>query len=385
MSESKSAGKVINVMTIGMDAKKQAIFRMAFKMYAVEQYRLLEDAPDERANLAIIDMDCVGAQNLWDEFRAKHPELPAVIVTVSPEADAPAPVLSKPVRMDALFPLLRKVLHSPRGDRGNAVARETVPASEAGRMRTAAVTTPVPPSPTQVPEPRNAVQPQALPEISAPRAEIRTYKLPSMIELFDAKTGLLHALRETRSNREPAVLRIEGHDAIIVLPSQDIALLLQDVEVLRKACEAGTFVEVRGFAPADVPRQAASQSLMSLLWQVSLWTSRGRLMSGIGPDMPLRLRHWPNLTRLAPIPDAMRVAALWTRHPVSLRLTVKMLNVPPEHVFDFLAAAASVGILETPRAGGAAVPPPEPPPMPAAASAAQGGLLSRLLRKIVRL
>ena len=109
-------------------------------------------------------------------------------------------------------------------------------------------------------------------------------------------------------------------------------------------------------------------------------------MEGMLPDMTLHLRHWPNLTRLAPVPEAMRIAAFWVRTPVNLRLTVRMLNVAPHHVFDFLAATYAIGILDVPETGAApVVEPPIPQPPPTAEQKARGGLLSRLLRKVVGL
>jgi hypothetical protein len=107
-------------------------------------------------------------------------------------------------------------------------------------------------------------------------------------------------------------------------------------------------------------------------------------MDGIQADTPVRLRHWPNLTRLAPTPDAMRIAALWVRFPINLRLTVRMLNVEPARAFDFLAASHSIGVLDV-RESGAEVVALAPQPPVTAEEKERGGLLSRLLRKVVRL
>lgn len=194
-------------------------------------------------------------------------------------------------------------------------------------------------------------------------------------------------LREIKVKRSPSMVKIDGNDFVMVLPAQDNAILLRDPGLLRQACESSSgMVTVRPLTPQDIPPRAAPQSLTSLLWQISLWTSRGRLIEGIQPDMPLQLRHWPNLTRLAPVPEAMRIAAFWVRTPVNLRLTVRMLNVAPHHVFDFLAATYAIGILDVPETGAApVVEPPIPQPPPTAEQKARGGLLSRLLRKVVGL
>jgi hypothetical protein len=175
-------------------------------------------------------------------------------------------------------------------------------------------------------------------------------------------------------------------DAIVVLPSQDKALLLTDLSVLQSVCESGGAVLSRHLTPSEIPSRSVPHSLTGLLWQTAIWSSRGRLMLGVSLDVPLRLKHWPNLTRLAAIPNAMRIAALWGRHPVNLRMTVKMLNVSASHIFDFLAAANATGIVDVHSIS--AVVAEQVPVVDEPQSVEQkvrGGLLSRLLRKVVGL
>lgn len=366
MNEPTPTGKVISVLTVGMDGRKQAIFRMAFKTHTLQRYQLIEDAPGTTPDIAIVDMDVVDARSLWEKFRAAHPDLPAVIATATPSPDAPAPVLAKPIRMETLFPLLRQTLagqaHPPR---------QATPAPEAAK-----------PPPAQPPTPSAAQAPAPGP-IGA-GAGHQLHQLPATIDYFDPRGGLLGVLQEIRRHRTPSVISIGGRPAIIALPNQDSALLLQELSAIRQACDdSATAVSARPLTQADRPQRAIPHSFISLLWQVALWTSRGRLMEGVQPQTPVRLRHWPNLTRLAPIPEAIRIAAFWVRSPVNLRLSVRMLNIPPRHIFDFLAACHSIGVLEIHESGAelAAVPPrPEAPVR--AEQKERGGLLSRLLRRV---
>jgi hypothetical protein len=181
---------------------------------------------------------------------------------------------------------------------------------------------------------------------------------------------------------------IGGEDAFIILPGQDSALLLRDMAAIQQACHLDQVrITARLLAPTDSLPPAEKHNFTGLLWQTALWTSRGRLMLGVNPEAPVRLKQWPNLTRLAPTPSAMRIAALWVRFPTSLRLTVKMLNVSPTHIFDFLAAAHGLGILEVQESRVEApveTPSAEVAP-PTTEQKARGGLLSRLLRKVAGL
>jgi hypothetical protein len=104
-------------------------------------------------------------------------------------------------------------------------------------------------------------------------------------------------------------------------------------------------------AYTNEPLPTVSQEIrpQTLAWQLAIWTCQGRLMRGISADTPIRLRFWPNLTRLAPIPEAMRITAFLTRTPVNLKLITRLLKVPPEHLFNYLAAAYGIGILDIPN------------------------------------
>lgn len=81
----------------------------------------------------------------------------------------------------------------------------------------------------------------------------------------------------------------------------------------------------------------------AFLWKLALYTYRGWLPEGININKPVYLKYWPNLTRLEPTPDAMRIASLLSRQPVALAFIVRILNIPQKHVFNFYAAANATG------------------------------------------
>jgi hypothetical protein len=55
------------------------------------------------------------------------------------------------------------------------------------------------------------------------------------------------------------------------------------------------------------------------------------------------LKHWPNLTRLQTTPNAVRIAALFTRYPTSVSLAWHLLKIPQTELFDFYSAAHAAG------------------------------------------
>ncbi|MFO1425555.1 MAG: hypothetical protein U1F11_00995 [Steroidobacteraceae bacterium] len=81
----------------------------------------------------------------------------------------------------------------------------------------------------------------------------------------------------------------------------------------------------------------------SLLWQSALFSARGRLPEGTPLDEPVVMRCWPNMTRMALFPHAMRIAAVWADGPRSLLETARLLRIPQRHVFAFYSAAHALG------------------------------------------
>lgn len=394
MKGEKSMEKLIRVLLIGMDPRKQATFRMAFQMHSSQLFRAVEDG---EAELAIVDFDALDAMSVWEGFRAQHPDLPALIVTTVPPANPPAPVLLKPIRVETLLPSLRQLLSS----KAPASQEASRPKDEAAPRQTAA-TRPATRPAARIPAPPATSQPiqlaQARSTPSSPAKPPVRHAWPERLERFDPRVGLLGTLRQIKRRQTQRIVSIDGSKALIVLPDQDRVLLLQSENALQEACASpSASVTSQPLEPDDWV-EAESMSLTALIWQVSLWTSRGRLPEGFPELSPVRLRHWPNLTRLAPLPNGLRLAAFWTRSPVNLQLTQKMLNVPAQEMFDFLASVHSIGILELPKAAA------KPGQTPSThtretASKAQvvdmpqnhpakkrfGGMLSRLLKKVAGL
>lgn len=402
--------KTIHVLTVGMDRRKQAMFRMAFEMHTLHRYQLLENIAHAAPALAIVDFDTPDAPALWDDFRGQHPELPALIVTTTPPRSAPAPVLLKPIRLETLFPRLRQLLAGEVITTDIEAPRSVVAASASPAPHTEVPAAPAPLAASDIqaasdaaPEPpfdqNNGISLEAAAPIRVPVSQ-----WPKRVERFDPRVGLLGALLKLKRTQAAGVISIAGMQAIIVIPNQDRALLSQPESALREACASPTTLIASRPLTQDDQLDAKSVSLTGLLWQVASWTSRGRLLAGFPEQGSVHLRYWPNLTRLAPFPNGLRIAAFWVRSPTTLPLTLRMLHIPPEEMLDFLAAAYSIGILEIPKAESrptakilaeaqAAVSQrPEPIAHHAAEAASmqdipkpRGGLLSRLLRKVAGL
>ena len=68
-------------------------------------------------------------------------------------------------------------------------------------------------------------------------------------------------------------------------------------------------------------------------------------MNEFDVNQPIMLRSWPNITRLAYIPDAMRLSAFLTKAPINLPMIYKMMRVELTDLLNFVAACQVTGLL----------------------------------------
>ena len=383
----------IFVRTVGMDSRKEAVFRMAFKMYTRRSYRLLEAQESRDPALAIIDVDGPEGMNLAHRLRQEHPQLRILITSITPDATSGFPALQKPVRMETLFPALEALLQGG-GQESAPAAAPTPPAADQGKTTTATVTpirpelsgrTAAIPEPPAVTFPPPPAQPAAAPHPAVPILR------PEDVRPFDPEHGLLGLLLMVRRDQVPAVI-VEGAQRVILKidPIADQVLSLVDDETLKTLAQnPDQRLQARAPSSADIPANTPVRhlTLQALLWQVGAWTANGRLINRLQPNTPVQLKHWPNLTRLSMLPEALRLAAFLARSPASPVLVVKMLRVAPADLFNFLAASESLGLLRYSPVGGteARAVTPAVEPGKQEIPTARRGFLGRLLARIAGL
>ncbi|OYV79098.1 MAG: histidine kinase [Acidithiobacillus ferrivorans] len=381
----------IFVRTVGMDSRKEAVFRMAFKMYTRRSYRLLEAQESRDPTLAIIDVDGPEGMNLAHRFRQEHPQLRILITSITPDATSGFPALQKPVRMETLFPALEALLQGGAQESAPAAA-PTPPVAGQGKTTTATVT-PIRPElsgrTAAIPEAPAVTSPPAQPA-AAPHPAAPILR-PEDVRHFDPEQGLLGLLLMVRRDQVPTVI-VEGAQRIILKidPIADQVLSLVDDETLKTLAQnPAQRLQARAPSSADIPANTPVRhlTLQALLWQVGAWTANGRLINRLQPNTPVQLKHWPNLTRLSMLPEALRLAAFLARSPASPVLVVKMLRVAPADLFNFLAASESLGLLRYNPIGSTEAKAVTPPAEPAKQEipTARRGLLGRLLARIAGL
>ncbi|MBL8398287.1 MAG: hypothetical protein JNL84_09125 [Candidatus Accumulibacter sp.] len=134
----------------------------------------------------------------------------------------------------------------------------------------------------------------------------------------------------------------------------------------------------------DPPGTELAWATEDMLWNVAAWAARGRLPVGTDPYRPVRLKAWPNFTRVFVPPHALRIAALWVRGYASPIDIATRLGIPQRYVFSFYTAAQFAGLINFEPLSLAANRPAPPPATPVVApSAKRPSLLARILKKLI--
>ena len=83
-----------------------------------------------------------------------------------------------------------------------------------------------------------------------------------------------------------------------------------------------------------------------LLWSLSLWSAKGRLPDAVSAESLIKIKNWPNFTRLDIPPHALEIVALWFHQETSISATATRLDVPYRAVYSVFSACYALGLIE---------------------------------------
>lgn len=298
--------KTIRIMLRDMSEQQEAVFRMAFKMHNTTNYQILDSDSDETPDLVLVDTDTVEGIETWKTLKIKYPDTP-VAMFCSQELSVTTPYLAKPVKFDTLFPILRSL-------------------AQGGNVFDASV---------QKAEVQDGTQNSS----EGRKATIRR---------FNPNKGLLGALKFASQGHQDIAVLHEGKPVLIVFPSIQRVLLTVNAHELEGLCKNDNLSVVCKVVP-DNPqwKEKAKVTIMSCLWQMAIWTAQGRLIYPMTPQTIFTLKRWPNLTRLAPVPESMRLSAFLIKTSVNLNILYKVMPLEMPDILNYLAATSVTGFLAT--------------------------------------
>ncbi|WP_239363860.1 alpha-glucan phosphorylase [Snodgrassella communis] len=332
MNNSIPKVKTAYVLLVNVDDRQTAMLRMAFKMYNSVNYQLIQPEDNVQPELILVDGDTADGEAVWQKVKKKYPD--AVVVFFGRNSPSfTVPYLMKPIRFDTLFQHLRNL------QQGNGV---WLADNKAGAQQEAVSEKTVSNTTQQDHNAADHLQ-QAV-----------------TVVRFQTNGTLLGMVQKLAKQKEDTAILFENKPVLIVFPSVEKVLLAVESDALQQLCMQ-TDVEWQTKAvPASAPtaqlHDKAKLTLQSCIWQLSIWTARGRLIDPITPDTVIKLKAWPNMTRMAYLPESMRLSAFLVRTPVALNTLYKLLPVSLEDVLNYIAATYSIGslIIEQPLTHSAA-------------------------------
>ena len=170
------------------------------------------------------------------------------------------------------------------------------------------------------------------------------------VETFDAGDYVLGLLKRAVANGQNISIQLDA--------SSELELLSVHGEYFSRIPDRKRFfttaarafkVRILSNDEADELRRNGrfGRNIDELMWLAAHYASAGRLLKECRPDDVIHLKHWPNLSRLPHTVTTMRLAALFSRYPTSLKVATMMLKVPETEVYQFYSAAFSSGLAVT--------------------------------------
>jgi hypothetical protein len=198
------------------------------------------------------------------------------------------------------------------------------------------------------------------------------------VDYFNPDEYLLNTLRRATANGQDLYIEVDGIGELLMLSNRgEYFAFVTDMAAFLTTPPDRCKLTILGENDQRIPgEEIIGRNIDELMWEAAFHASKGRLMEGCYRDDVVELLHWPNLSRLSHTPQAMRIAALLTRHPTSIYFAMRLLKVTPEEMYQFYSAA---------RASGIARPINRQPEEPKLEPHRNQTLLSSLLSKIARL
>jgi len=365
--------KPLKVAALGMQQRTYSTLQLFFNGPCQRNYILVEE---KQADITIIDMDGYHASRVFEFHKREYPNRPAILVSLSDKQAKDEFYVRKPIQLSALTTALTEAT-----TKINKIAYYSNPSEPPvvnnviQQPPTLAKTTNKSDAPQEIKIPANHNSGHTAEIIATPellealnhttQAEILPFPLtevkynphnPTLMSKLQIDTdqyllGYFQQAYKIATN-EQRNMRLEG-------PWRPIIILHETKEMLVGTNHRHLFaIAAMPFPPEEVSisyveddeneitnDNRSIEAIEPFLWKLAIRTSRGRVPKGTDFNLPIRLLRWPNFTRTTATPHAMRIAALWTKQPMSLLNTAEALAIPLNFVFLFYSATIALGLV----------------------------------------
>lgn len=169
-----------------------------------------------------------------------------------------------------------------------------------------------------------------------------------------------------------------SHGTVLLIhgPSKCVYTQADSVSLEKLAQQSGEALVAQKMGESDFMHAAKGMPLTRLhdvIWLAERYGARGQLLPGHSLDIPVRLKVWPKFNNRHVQPANLKLAALLSKHPITLRALAASSDVPLSQVIDFYNASVAFEVIEKQESAPQITPP---------KSAKSGGLLSRIAMRL---
>ncbi len=357
----------IKVAVFGMDDRAYNGIAVLLKHTGKDTYHLV---PAHEQQVAIVDLDGVGSERMWLEIRRKFSG-PVVTLSVQEKALRNSIWVQKPINKQSLLDALAKARGMAGFNQSTTSAKTSAPTTQKTTTPTVHAAHPVPPAVERqahsVPEEKSA-------KTGANQAATQIKRQASIHECcggltdedyqnanrrnllyFERSESLLgifdDAIELMKRSQQPVLVAGLGQPLFFLPGNKCVHSELKPnyLRPLSTMQRSNLPIKITVLDDAQVAINGSADAhltpLDTFIWQVALWSARGRVPQSIPIDQPVKLKHWPNLTRLADVPGTMQMSALWVRQPTSMMAMARQLGLPYRFVFSFYTACLALDLI----------------------------------------
>lgn len=353
---------IVNIALLGMSEKTSTTFNYFIRKQAYHHVKL---SKAEQADVYITDFDNETGISDWHTY-CRSTNKPSIILSVENPNKPNTIWIKKPVISSALLsaiPKLTQLSLNPKktsSDAKQRLIKAAEPISVGNERKTS---TGYKRQFADDFSPNLSLSKEEIIESCGSREDI-TLDDPNYprVATYNEKTSLLNSLKQAieLAAEKQAVIYLEGLPfEIAVIPNEGRISVDLNNRHLRHICAMPLSVmprlkvaklsvkDYRSTFPIAVKHMPSNEEV---IWQIALWSARGRLTQAVNPQAKLSLPAWPNFTRLQITPYAIQIAALWTQHSMTVDEVSSSLQVPQRYVYAIASASHAIGLLREEKA-----------------------------------
>ena len=367
--------KPVRIAALGMERRTYNTLQLFFRGQCKNSYVLVEE---QSADISIIDMDGYQATSVFEGHKKHYPNRPAILISLSDTHNYDAVYVRKPIQLSALTSALGVAIEKLRETPSETMEKPLFIENEPNEHQGINASPPLL-SDAILPEKKSAIR------ITKSKTQSHSTAQSSLESLSDdSDLEFMYLNQPSLENFNPgdpaqlskalyqpqqllqgyfqqacALAEEKQRDVLLEGPWRPITILHKTNELRVahnyrhlfalstmqfKPDEVAISLLTRGDTAMPTPQKLVLP-IEPFLWKLTLRSCRGRVPVSTNLDLPVKLLKWPNFTRVTITPNAMRIAALWSKQPTSLLNTAAILSIPLYHVFLFYSAAVSLNLV----------------------------------------